>query len=64
MICGIHSYFMMWIFEGGYIPDLYDLAHAAGWDPCDLHDLGRVSWVRCPLDGSCTASRDGRLGSR
>ena len=27
------------------IPDLYDLAHVAGWEPCNLHDLGQVSWV-------------------
>ena len=25
--------------------DLYDLAHVAGWEPCNLHDLGLVSWV-------------------
>ena len=26
-------------------PILYDLAHVAGWEPYNLHDLGRVSWV-------------------
>ena len=25
--------------------DLYDLAHVAGWEPYNLHCLGRVSWV-------------------
>ena len=32
-----------------YIPDLYDLydlAHVAGWEPYNPHDLGHVSWVR------------------
>ena len=25
--------------EGKQIPDLYDLAHAAGWEPCNVQDL-------------------------
>ena len=28
-----------------YIPDLYDLAHVAGREPYNLHDLAYVSWV-------------------
>ena len=41
--------------QGKYIPDLYDLydlydlAHVAAWEPYNLHDLARVSWV-----GVCT----------
>ena len=34
--------------QGRHTPetyDLYDLAHAAGWEPYDLHDLPHVSWV-------------------
>ena len=37
--------------QGRHIPDLYDLyglydlAHVAGWELCNLHHLGRVSWV-------------------
>ena len=26
-----------------YIPDLYDLAHVAEWEPYNLHDVGHVS---------------------
>ena len=47
---------MIWIFQGRYIPDLYDLsdlsdlydlAHVGGREPNDLHDLliKHVSWV-------------------
>ena len=39
--------------QGRYIPDLYHLAHAAGWEPYNLHDLGQVSWVGSVLDRSC-----------
>lgn len=28
-----------------YIPDLYGLAHATGWEPCNVHDLSQVSRV-------------------
>ena len=40
--------------QGRQSPDLYDLhdlydllpkAHVAGWEPYNLHDLGRVCWV-------------------
>ena len=27
------------------IHDLYDLAHVAGWEPYNLHDLAHLSWV-------------------
>ena len=40
--CHTHSYFMIYIFQGRYIPDLYDLydlAHVAGWEPYNLYDL-------------------------
>ena len=35
------------IFRGRYIPDLYDLAHVAGWKPYLLHDLvhGFFVWI-------------------
>ena len=31
--------------------DLYDLAHAAGWEPYNLHDIliGHASWVGSAL---------------
>ena len=30
-----------------YIPDLWHLAHAAGWEPYTLHDLGHffLGWI-------------------
>ena len=40
----------------------YDLAHVAGWEPHNLHDLGHVSGVGSVPHTSCTASRNGRLG--
>ena len=66
MICMIYAHFMVYIFQGRYIPDLYDLydlydlAHVAGWEPYNLHDLGHVSWVGIVLHRSCTTSRNGR----
>ena len=33
------------IFKAGIFPMLYGLAHVAGWDSYNLHDLARVSWV-------------------
>ena len=51
-------------------PDLYDLyntydlAHAAGWERYNLHDLGNVSWVGYVLSRSCTAFHNGTGVSR
>ena len=51
--------FMMQIFQGGYVLDLYDLydlydlARDAGWEPCNLHGLGHVSWVGSVLHRPC-----------
>ena len=28
-----------------YFSILYDLSHAAGWEPYNLHDLARISWA-------------------
>ena len=36
--------------------DLYDLTHVAGWEPCNLDDLGLVSWVVSVQHRSCIAS--------
>ena len=47
---------MMWIFQGRYIRDLYELydlyglAHVAEWEPTNLCDLGHFSG----LDLYCT----------
>ena len=48
-----HSHFMIYlqILQGRCIPELYDmddlcdLAHVAGWEPYNLHDLAHVSCV-------------------
>ena len=44
--------------------DLYDLAHAAGWEACDLHDLAHVSSTGHVLTryGSSTTDHNGRYG--
>ena len=45
-------HFMIQIFQGRYIPhlyDLHDLDHAAGSEPHYLRDLERVSWVESVL---------------
>ena len=47
--------------QGRYMHDVYDLAHVAGWEPYNLHDLGHVSWVGRGRHRSCTASHYGRL---
>ena len=60
----IDSRCMIRVFQGRYIPSLYDLAHVAGWQLYNLHDLGHVSWVRPVLCRSCIAPQSGRLGSR
>ena len=66
----IYSQFMIWMFQGRYIPDLYDLydlydlhdlAHAAGWEPYNLHDLEQDFWVGSILLRSCTAPQQGRF---
>ena len=49
--------------QGGYIPDLYNLAHVRGWEPYHLHDLVHVSWVGSVLHICCT-SQNGRIGFR
>ena len=38
---------LIYLFQGRYIPDLYDplLAHVVGWELYNLHDLVRLSWV-------------------
>lgn len=49
-----------------YIPDLYGLYDAIPCyrvGSCNLHDLGRVSWVRSVLYSSCTALQNGRRGT-
>ena len=43
---------------------VWSIAHVAAWEPYNLHDLGQVSWDGSVLYRSCTASRNGRLGSR
>ena len=59
--------------QGRYVPDLYDLydlydlhdlAHVAGWEPYNLHGLGRVSCVGSVLYRSCTTVHNGRLEFR
>ena len=45
-------------------PDLYDLAHVAGWEQYIPHDLGHASWVGLVLYRACTTSHSGRLGSK
>ena len=40
------------------------VGHVVGWEPCSLHNLGRVSWVGSVLlDRSCTTAHNDRLGS-
>ncbi|CAM9942637.1 unnamed protein product, partial [Laminaria digitata] len=39
------------------------LAHVAGWEPYNLHDLTHVSWVGSVLYRSCTIYHNDRLGS-
>ena len=34
---------------------MHDLAHVAGWEPYDAHNLGHVSWVGSVLYRPCTA---------
>ena len=34
----VDSYFIIQMFQHRYSPDLYDLAHVAGWDSYRLHD--------------------------
>ena len=55
----IDSHLMIYIFQGRYIPDLYDLAHDAGWEPYNLHDLKSHSlgWV-------CTVQVLGNISPR
>ena len=49
-----------------YIPDVYDvydlfhLAHVAGWEPCNLDDLGHASWVGYVSYKSCAAYHNGK----
>ena len=55
-----------YICQGKSVPhlyDLYDLADFAEWESYSLHDLGRVSWVGSVPYRSCTASRNGDLGT-
>ena len=40
------------------------IAHVAGSEPYDLHDLRHVSWVRSVTHRSCTIYHTGRSGSR
>ena len=42
--------------QGRYMHDVYDLAHVAGWEPYNLHDLGHVSRVGPVLYRSCATS--------
>ena len=37
------------------------IAHVAGWEPYNLHDLGHVFLGRSVLHRSCTTSQDGRI---
>ena len=42
------SHSKIYIFEGRYIPDLYDLydlAHVGGREPCNRRDLARIYWL-------------------
>ena len=58
----IGPYFVIYTFEGLLNPDLYGLAHVAGWEPCKLHALAHVAWVGSVLYRSRTTSHNGRLG--
>ena len=62
MICTIYSHYSSWsrTFRAGKIRDLYELAHDAGWELCNLHDLGNVSWVGSELCRSCTTFHNDR----
>ena len=31
--------------SGKIEPCLYDLARVARWEPCNLHDTARISWI-------------------
>ena len=42
----------------------HGLAHVAGWEPYNLHDLAHVSRVGFVLCRSCTTSHNGRWGTR
>ena len=53
-----------WSFKTDVFPILYDLAHAAGWDPYNLHDLAHASCVGSVLCRSCTTPHNGRWGTR
>ena len=71
MICMIYSHYSSTVHDldlprkaDRLIHDLYDLAHVAGWEPFNLHDLAHVSWVGSVSHRSCTTSHNGRLGSR
>lgn len=35
----VDYYFTIYVFQGRYIRDLYDLAHVAGWEACNLRHL-------------------------
>ena len=56
----IDSHFMIQIFQGRNIIDLYVVAHAAGWEPYIRHDLEHDS----VLHRSCITYHYGRLWSR
>lgn len=46
------------------MPDLHDLAHAAGWKACNLHDLRPLPGVGSVLYRSGTTSHNGRSASK
>ena len=55
----VDSHMMMYVFQGRYIPDLYDLcdlyelAHVAGWDPYNVRGLYYyIPVAHVPLVGS------------
>ena len=63
LTCMICFHLMLQIFEGRQISDLQDLAHAAGWEPHNLHGLAHTSWVGYVLCRPCTPSHKGGVGS-
>ena len=38
---------MIYIFQAKPTPNLYNLAHVAGWDPYNVHNLARVVGQAC-----------------
>ena len=52
------------ICHGRHIPDMYDIAHVAGWNPSYLHCVANVSCVGSVLDSCSRTYHNGRVGPR